>query len=263
MEFCISIYGDTLEKFLSPCIYSIRDIYKKEIINVCYYKVSKDLISKIQRKCDNVFFYEFGEELDLKDKITRIGQKPNLWKDLFKKSSEKNILFLDVDMLLIKNVDEFFNYEFDIGFTYAENYNYPINTGVLLVKKNNNSNWFFDKWNIVAEEILGSDKRVLSAQKEYGAIDQASLCHIMNTKKYSGCIYNKKCLFWGFNCFNLNNFFSGPITSETFLVHYKSGWHSILFDNTGFTKKRPEETSLEMYNYFKDIEKKAKEFFDN
>jgi len=59
-------------------------------------------------------------------------------------------------------------------------------------------------------------------------------------------------LFKGVNCIELNEIRCTSITNKTHIIHYKAGWHPILFKRSAFTVNRPKDLCLEMFSYYNE-----------
>lgn len=86
-----------------------------------------------------------------------------------------NICFLDTDILISKSFDALFKLDFDIGLTYRNNEEMPINGGFILVKNSNNAKQFFSK-------CLQIYKNLEEDQKKWWG-DQISIAKFLGEQK--------------------------------------------------------------------------------
>jgi len=245
MTIIIFCYGENYYKYyLSACLQSILDIYGDTvniILNIS--KVSNSSINYIKKKIPWVKIIN-GMVIDDKSHEDMAAQKIKKgWLTSIKSiKNGQRILFIDADTVLIKNIDNFFNTEFDIGYTYYENHLTPygdstftsngynrINTGVLLVKYSSNVKRFLVEYANKTNYFLNNESPF---KKEFGAFDQDAfawfLCNgDLNHLSHPINHYNGL-RFYGFTCKELNECESVPISDKTHIIHYKGGWRNII-----------------------------------
>ena len=188
-----------------------------------------------------------------KDPIKRISSKTILWSRAVNDSPRRNIVLLDCDILVRTSLSKYFQNNFDIGFTY-KNEQFPLNTGVMLIKKNPSSLKFFEKWKQDTLKIIKDDamrEKASSVDYPYGGPDQMSFYKILNYKKdktdYEIQIDDKNLSLVGFPCRFLNETNSVPLNDKIDVIHYKGGWQPILMKGARFSKYRSFKNGKEMY----------------
>ena len=197
-----------------------------------------------------------------------IGRKAQMWNELMRLfSGEQNVL-MDMDMILVKPVDSYFTKSFDIGFTYKthkdEGMKWPINTGLMLARKNEDVLSFFNKWCKDTNDALDNGLRKTPLIGGiWGAADQAALGNYLDVRTgYDLPILRDGVSFKGFPCDELNETRCVHVDPKLHVLHYKSKWHKILMDGE-FRESRSEEACRGQYEIWKSFEKKANERMSN
>jgi len=264
ITFATALFGDNQINCLYALLQSISKVYQKEVCVIVYYaSVSPENIREIKRKAPSVFLRE-DKSLDYSSKNfeCRASFKTVGWCKIIEEQRwPEYLVFLDVDTLVVKKVDKYFDKYFgckDIGFTFKthedENLNWPINSGVILVRNNDCSLKFFRCWRDRTLEILrGNKKQRSNFTRLWGGEDQAALGDILGTrnrKSYSEGVVSNCILFQGFPCEELNETRCVPITEKTHIIHYKGWWHQVLVSGE-FSSARPQKKCAEMYKFWK------------
>ena len=253
IRFITSVYGKKYGGMLLPLLYSIKTSHPAAHVSVFW-----DDINETTRLLERAFpDYEFvASRINATgDVVNRIAEKASLWAYAARRYPGENLVLLDSDMLVIRDITNYFQLGFDIGFTYKDE-TYPINTGILLVRESNESSQtFLDAWatRTVAINSNSEEKRMATNRSfPYGAPDQMAFYELvgfsLNKDQYAVQINDGyPLIFRAIPCGELNETNSCPITDTTRVIHYKGGWHPILLDGTGFTSHRPKADSWEMY----------------
>jgi glycosyltransferase involved in cell wall biosynthesis len=238
---CIFIKGDSYAHISFALLQSINSLYGKDVkITILHVDISKSLIDEIKIKMPHAKLIE-GGEATFNSKYTMSG-KMQYWADLIKDSEEENIALLDGDTILVKDISPIFDEEFDIGFTYKTESNddrpeWPINGGVLFIKKSDRVIKFFDKWTeITLDYITGSKERYKKLCDNWGAVDQAALGILLGVssgdrRRYQYPIYKYHTVFVGFPCKYYNELKNDP-DPEARIYHYKNRWHHRLIKDS-------------------------------
>jgi len=260
LEICVSLYGVEKITLLYALLASIMRLYggeKDVAVHLILQDIPESIIEEIRKKV----------KLDLRitkytDPIGRdkISGKMRLWKILVDRAVKDNILLLDADTVLVRDVKHFFNKEFDVGFTYKtdedENLAWPINTGVILLRNNNSGKAFFICFvNLTREYVLdckGETRRL----KRWGALDQAAFGHLLLTrspKTFGSGIRIGDCFIKGFTCTVLNE---TRCVSMIYchIVHYK-GWFQKVVLSGEYNQHRPEEKCKCMKSFWDSLQR--------
>jgi len=268
MTIIIYCYGEEYYKnYLTACLQSILDIYGSKInISIILSSISIQSINYIKRKIPwvrilNGIDISTGAHEDIAAQKINNGWIPAL-KTI--KNGEK-IIFLDADTILVKNIDNYFEKDYDIGYTYYKDHFTPygdtsftpkgynrINTGVLLVNKSEKVVEFLLEYAMLTNEFLRNGSPF---SKEFGAYDQDALIWLLcngnlNNISHPQTRYKEIKLF-GFKCSELNECESVQLSKNTHIVHYKGGWRKIIpkgnWDSV-INTPREEKNSRELYN---------------
>ena len=137
----VSAFGTENEIFISSLKNSIKNIYPNSKILLIGYDIKTDDI-----KINN-----------LKKKIPYVKKSPGslkiiCWNQGMKLANSKYVLFMDLDTILLKDIDKYLyklnSDNIDIIFSWRKNNLQWVNTGVLIVKKNNRTLDLFNKYEL-------------------------------------------------------------------------------------------------------------------
>ncbi len=258
LEICISLYGEEKITLLYALLASIIQVYEGDnsvSINLLVQDVSESVIKEIKRKVNldlRVTKYENSIGRD------RISGKMNLWKGLVDSSTKDNILLLDADTVLVRDVRPFFDKNFSIGFTYKtdedENLSWPINTGVIFIKNNLLSKLFFHKWVNLTGDFVRDCKNEDRRLKEWGALDQAAFGFLIGayySEVFSKGVYVDGCFVQGFPCSVLNETRCKSL-ENCYVIHYK-GWFQKVVLSGNYNQWRKEEHCKCMKDYWDEL----------
>lgn len=256
ITFAAVLFGNEQIDYLKVLLQSIIDVYQEEASVIVYYAdVHSKHIEEIKSKAPFVLLKEdknldySTEDFDCRASFKTVG-----WCKIMEEQRwPENLVFLDIDTLIVKKVDKYFN-RVDIIFTYKtyvdENLRWPINSGVVLVKNSAASLKFFKNWRDKTLEILKSDSRQRTRLRSlWGGEDQASIGTILRTRdkeQYSQLVISDNVLFQGFPCEELNETRCVPITGKTHIIHYKGKWRFVISSGK-YSQWRPKEKCLQMY----------------
>lgn len=259
MKFVITSYGEDYLPFLYTCLESIYLTQSNPGCKVLLKEVGSFELKLLQNFFPKANFL-LEEEVDLykgENIHKKISQKLEFWEKLISNEAEDEIIcFIDVDTLVIKNLDYIADLKFDFIYTWKDE-QYPINTGVVVVKNSSKIRSFIKAWRVRTNEIITNDVLLQEALETYGGGDQKALADLLEevpprksfTKKYSfGEIE-----FEPRPCSELNETNSVPVNSGAKILHYKAGWHPIILKEQPFTELRPEATSYEMLSFWENM----------
>ncbi|MHA1843308.1 MAG: putative nucleotide-diphospho-sugar transferase, partial [Promethearchaeota archaeon] len=184
IRFNISIYNTHPNSIyfyqLIALLQSIKNLYHNSAeIGLAYTQLSDDAIRKLKKKFRNIKILKFKNKTRINKNtdylLPAAPKKLNMWYELLCASNYRFQVFMDTDMIILKKIDKFFKYPFDIGFTYKtekkEDWWKPINTGLILVKSSYKTKNFMKKWRDETNKILNSYKLF---DHKWGAADQQS-----------------------------------------------------------------------------------------
>lgn len=265
-RFIISIFGEKHIGMLLSNLYSLLKNVPESQVSVFWQDISPKLKNDFKKAFTEIDFIDTAFDFS-SDEIKRISSKTLMWHHAAEKFKNNSLCFIDVDVLVIKDVSKFFDNNFDILFTYKED-RFPLNTGVLFCK-GNVFEIFFKKWLEETLLILNNNFLIslaMSTKHPFGGADQMSFYKILNYSKkndqYKIAIDNQKITFKGIPCDILNETTSTKIKKTAHIIHYKGGWQPILLEGKGFTRYRSKKKSWEMYLLYLKTHKKALEYFN-
>jgi len=266
ITFLIAVYGNSYMDYLGALIESVIEAYSDNArIIVSYASIDSSLIESAKQKAPFVTFYPSKYRFSYEKNIKKtIPLKLRMWNELMQLSCSEHNVFLDTDMIILKPIDHFFDQEFDVAYTYktekSENLSWPLNTGVILVRKSSASLSFFKKWNRKNSDILTDDILLEQAYNVWGAADQAALGGLLEIRSQSELcrlITRDGIRFRGLPCKYLNETRCIPLTACTHVIHYKRRWREVLPEGT-FTEFRPKEKCLEIFRIWRCFYEKWK-----
>ncbi len=260
--FIISIFGEKYLPFLPVNIFSINKSYNSEVsIIVLYNDISDKKIDEIKKTFPKFDFIKLNIDTVLSDSKSRLNTKLLFWNSILKDVSSKNIIFIDVDTLLLKNIDEIFYDDFDIAITYCDNEKpkFPINTGLLAVKKNSTSMYVFNEWINNLNQFIKYPKKFTTLYKKYGSGDQLSLMQTIgepsdfsSIKTYN--VNDVRCKIKWIGTTEYNNSYSTSVNENIRMIHYKSKWHNILLDKVPLDSIETRKDFGEIYDLYMKYE---------
>jgi hypothetical protein len=263
------VYGNKHTPFVFTFLHSVTKTCPDARIIIGYYDFSLVELNLLK------ISYPFVEFISLDNTNSKglshaanASQKINTWFQLFDLHTKENdqILFLDIDTLMIKSPFEIFTSDIDLVLTRKKG-KWPLNSGVLFVCKNANTQTIFYNWLILTNKIISSMHLNSQAEASYGGADQDALIKTLGISKcinnfdldtymYVYLESNVKIKF--VNCEEYNQTESAKITPLTKIIHYKAGWHNILINGARYTKNRPKSSSFEFHQIWKNCYTQAK-----
>lgn len=190
----------------------------------------------------------------------KASQKIDDWFFLYKSlNAGQTGIFFDADVLFVQISAVDVVFEGDLLIT-VKDHKWPVNAGVVGVKRKVWTDNFFRRWHQLTREILEDSSLSEEAALSFGAGDQAALVQAL---KLFGVELGSISLGHPQNqtiqgvtfapCSVLNEVRSIPITPSLRIVHFKTTWHEILFRERGFYAGRPAESSREMYDAWREV----------
>ncbi len=264
VTFATILFGNEQIKYLYVLLQSIAETYCEEACVIVYYAgVDAKYIDEIRRKAPFVLLREH-KDLDFsgKDWKVKASFKTQGWYKIIKEQRwPKNLAFIDVDTLVIKTIDHYFENSFaDVLYTYKtnedENLKWPINSGVILAKNGSLALKFFGAWKDRTFNILnGTENERLRHRHFWGGEDQAAMSGFLQTRDkelFSKIIVSDGILLQGVPCEELNECRCVPITVKTHIIHYKGKWRPVLAGQGWDPKWRPQNKCLAMFGLWND-----------
>jgi hypothetical protein len=263
------VYGNKHTPCVFTFLYSVTKTCPDARIIIGYYDFSLVELNLLKISYPFVEFISL-DNTNLKglSHAANASQKINTWFQLFDLHTKENdqILFLDIDTLMIKSPFEIFTSDIDLVLTRKKG-KWPLNSGVLFVCKNANTQTIFYNWLILTNKIISSVHLNSQAEASYGGADQDALIKTLGISKciidfdldtYIYAYLKSKVKIKFVNCEEYNQTESAKITPLTKIIHYKAGWHNILINGARYTKNRPKSSSFEFHQIWKNCYTQAK-----
>lgn len=143
--------------------------------------------------------------------------KLELWLDVLK-NTDDNVVFMDCDMIVLKDISEAFNYDFDIGYTVRTNSSKPFNGGVVFVKNTLNAIKFIELWKEINRRMYNDYTFHMPYRTKYAGMNQASFGYLLEKKNYEAKLKKFRCDIWNACDDNWRN-----ISIDTKVMHIKGG----------------------------------------
>ena len=264
IHYVTSAYGEKYAGMLLVCIHSLKVANPSAKVTVYWQDIPLSIIECMATSYKDVDWIETAYDFS-GDIVQRISSKMVIWSRAIKEIKDGKICFLDSDTLILKDVSPFFKNKFDVAFT-AKNEIFPLNTGVMLVRKSEMVEAFFEEWKSKTIGILKNDKlkaQANSLKYPYGGPDQMSFHQLI---RYDRRITEFKVQVRGkgmalfcvaIPCAILNETNSVSNIDGKYILHYKGGWRPILTEGRGFSKNRSKKDSLPMYIMYLQMLKAA------
>lgn len=257
--FVTTVYGSDYLPFLAPHLYSVSQCHPGATKLVLWQDLPPHEIDLLSRAFPDSRFLQIEEDTD-GDLNQKIARKLHCWHLACHLYPDDPLCFIDCDTLLVKPIGRFLTPDFDVLFTW-KNEVFPINTGVVLVRNGRTADPVFDEWATLTESIVTNSLALSKALAVSGAADQHALREIIGFVNYDGVftrtVLDRAVVFKGVPCRLLNETNCVPLTDETYIIHYKAGWHPIILHREEFSEHRPEDKCREMYNLWLKISAEA------
>lgn len=144
------------------------------------------------------------------------------------------LVFIDADTLVIKDIREVFNKDFDVAYTKRTSSSFPINGGVLFIKKTERSMQFLREWKIVNDTMFHDKTFHEHWRKKYAGINQAAFGYLLEKYKEPIDLLEVPCAIY-----NACNEDWRDLNPDCRIVHIKGPFRKVLFEqqkNPDFTQ---------------------------
>jgi len=241
ITFITTIFGARYSSFLLPHVYTVKKQHPNRRHVLYWDGVSKDLIDQASAMGVETAHRETHGD----SKHGLLNDKVRLWEEGVAGSNSDTVV-VDVDILFVKPIYHFFKNE--ITYTFREKHQYPLNSGILLLRDGSKHASFMRLWADRTQYLF--DTQYEKAKKKYGACDQQALVELLDGDFDIG----------GVSCLDLNEV-DCNFTERTHAFHYKTGWHSVLLDGETFPLEGPRSACRKAYAFWlsvnEEIRKKA------
>ena len=175
-----------------------------------------------------VEFVETNTHISEGSSDKKISQNQKLWVEALRHTSHETVCIMDCDTIVLKPIDDI-NFTADITFTIRDGV-WPINSGVVVVKKSERTIKFMEEWERESTKITNDEEllRIATTKAEpYGGGSQMALHQMIKYKKGKNN-YRHICKLQAMPCDVLNHCEDKPLTANTRIVHYKGHLQSVL-----------------------------------
>jgi hypothetical protein len=136
-----------------------------------------------------------------------------------------NVIFMDCDMLVLNDLHNAFNSDFDIGYTKRNHSRIPYNGGVVFVKNTEKAHNFIALWKEINDKMYKDYSFHRKWRDKYAGMNQAAFGYIMEKCKFDAKLKVFECSEW-----NVCREDWGNVKEEiTKIVHIKSGLRRTVF----------------------------------
>ena len=145
--------------------------------------------------------------------------KLRVWRDTVRHLIGSNLILLDGDTVVTRDMRERFNAKFDLCFTEKDT-DKSINGGVVFVRCSEKTAAFFDRWYEHDTAIFNNKALFLATQKHMRGQNQASLGKLLHEDGDMGCsIARVPCRIWN----SVNPYWGSFDPDVCYLLHLKDG----------------------------------------
>lgn len=268
LRFIIALFGNRHVGMLLPLLYSIEKSNPEAHVSLYWEDIDPAVIEDLQKAFLRLECIQTGFHFSI-DITKRISSKTLVWEQAAeeKQNEEGWLIFIDADMLVVKDVS-FFLEKFDSDGIFTQRAGqFPINSGVIAARASKKTADFFTLWLEKTDEVLKTPHLYTQANNKklsYGGADQMALYLLLGYEGYQperrayevalpGGVFR----FSPAECEDLNETYSVPINDRTRMLHYKGGWRAILFEGGIFTKNRTRKASWPMLVFYHQTFQKA------
>lgn len=259
-----AVYGTKYAAFVAPLLESIRRAGYGESGNVQGLVLHQDLPAREVAALARAYpEFEFAPH-DLPtgtDIMHAIPRKFHAWAEGARRFVDRPVLFMDCDTLLMKPLEDFFDGDWDVLYTWKDEV-FPINTGVMAARTGGVASFVFSAMLARIERVIADKGAFAQAVGSSGAVDQHALREIIGFCNYDATFHRsvtvgaetREVVFRGEPCRSFNETNCRAIDADLRIVHYKTGWHPILLEGAEWTKNRPESACSEMFRHWHEVE---------
>lgn len=250
--FVTCAYGSDYAGFLLPHIASTHRWHPGAPHLLLWQDIPEHEIQLLQELFPSLVCHRTEEYVAGSSVLDRIPNKLKLWIKACDLYPAHQICFLDADTLVCRSLFPILPSNIDAAFTWKPG-RFPINVGVFLVLNGKRAKPLLSEWLQQTLDTLRCEFEV--AREESGAADQHALRKLIGFGPYENyskeiAIGNTIFRVGGIPCSLLNQTECAPITESTYIIHYKSGWHPILFKGAPFSTARPADRCRPMHEFF-------------
>jgi lipopolysaccharide biosynthesis glycosyltransferase len=158
--------------------------------------------------------------------------KLKLWLKVLK-NTDDDVVFMDCDMIVLKDISDVFKNRFDIGYTKRTGSRIPYNGGVMFVKNTPEAIKFVELWKEINDKMYNDYSFHHTWRNKYAGMNQAAFGYIMETGGYKAKLKSFSCDIWN-SC--VENW--PKINDETRIVHIKGALRRSVLMNSSINSVR-------------------------
>lgn len=257
MHFILSNYGEKYFGYVFACIYSIQKTNKDAKISLFWQDMADNKIRILRDYYTDVNFVQTSFNFS-DDEVLRTSSKNavfNFAMNNLNFAENESICLLDVDMIVLGDLSNYFVDNFDIGITDDPNRPTPLNAGLFLAKYSDVTKLFFERWAIDTGKIFADAKKLtISLGRPYSAVEQMSLWELIDYPSLQNStvsniqVNDKTVNVKKIHCKELNHIYNGNIEENTKVIHYKGVWNDFLIKGI-----IPSPSNFQKYKIFGNV----------
>lgn len=263
ITFATTMFNEAIVPHTRVWLQSLLDTYGKKARVVLYYgNLHQKFVDEFKRGAPHYEFRRLRMSRLPTERKHGINVKVYCWQQVLDEMEVKTkLVLMDADTLVAQPIEEVFNHQFDVGYTYRDNgERYLLNTGVMFFRVSEHARKWAADWIKLTNEALNTRGRV----RLWGGGDQAALGKMLggdemykiedrgvlqaSALKADGNIYR------GFPCAVYNQVNCAPLSLAK-LIHYKGGWLDVL-SGKGWSDWRPKVKCEPMYNLWMETKRR-------
>jgi hypothetical protein len=141
------------------------------------------------------------------------------------KETDENVIFIDCDTIVLHDLSNVFDDDYDIGYTKRTGSRLPYNGGVVFVKNTPNAIEFIELWNDVNKRMYDDWKFHCPWRNKYAGMNQAAFGYIMEKETFNAKLKQ-------FSCAEMNACTENwpKINKDTKVIHIKGALRRAAFN---------------------------------
>jgi len=122
--------------------------------------------------------------------------KLDYWYRTLCDSDDKEVIFMDCDMVVLGDLSPAFAYDFDIGYTKRTKCRMPYNGGVVFVKNTQAARDFILLWKEINDRMYNDYRFHKPWRNKYAGMNQAAFGYILEKEKFDAKLRSFPCSVW-------------------------------------------------------------------
>ncbi len=186
--------------------------------------------------------------------------KLDKWVEILENETE-NVCFSDCDMMMVSPIDDVWEYDFDVAYTYRRKWKetgrgIPYNGGVVFARPTKKSLDFFKRWAEVNREMVNDPAFHAEWRKKYAGMNQSAFGYILEKEKDICNFKALPCPIWN----SVDESWT-ELNSDTKMVHIKSQLRRCCM---GTNNTRPQlQRVVDLWEWYESLEKNKKKIYNS